>query len=255
VSDDKEVVGRSNEEVRRIAERTKAEYGVQRRHPVNIICCLESGTVPTIYGRRKLNFVTVEDNELENADGKTEFSQGEITIKVRRSVYRDAALGVGRARMTLAHELAHAVMHHGQPLFRLVGAAGSTKLAKEKAYSSAEHQAKIFAAAFLIHDREATKMQSAEEISVQFLVSLTAATYCFNRLQETREKQRSADRVRRMAEEVRTALLGNAAPKRKSFLETPCIACGATTLIPIGSKVLCDTCNFVGDQFQDGDQQ
>jgi hypothetical protein len=123
VSDDKRVTGRSDEQVRAIAERTKAEYAVSRRRPVNILKCLESGSVPTIYGRKKLAFVVVDDAELTNVDGKTEFAKGVVTITVKRSVRDEAKLGVGRARMTLAHELAHAVMHHGTPLFRLISAA------------------------------------------------------------------------------------------------------------------------------------
>jgi len=65
--------------------------------------------------------------------------------------------------MTLAHELGHAVLHHSAPMFRLVGAAGVSDLAQEGAHTSAEHQAKVFAAAFLIHYEDAAKMRNAQE--------------------------------------------------------------------------------------------
>ena len=48
--------------------------------------------------------------------------------------------------MTLAHELAHAVLHHSARMFRVVGATGLTDLASEAAHTSGEHQAKVFAA-------------------------------------------------------------------------------------------------------------
>ncbi len=252
MSDDERVKGRSDEEVRATAERAKSEYGVARRRPVNILKCLESGTVPTISGRKKLVFQVVEDLELGSADGKTEFAKGVVTITVKRSVRDAAKMGVGRARMTLAHELAHAVLHFGTPLYRMIGAAGSTDLAKKAAYESAEHQAKVFAAAFLIHDEDAAQMHSAEEISVEFGVSLEAAKICFERLQRKADRAKSAERVAKLAAEARAIILGTKVPNTPSYLDAVCSACYSYTLLPIGNKVLCDTCNFVADRC-DGD--
>ncbi len=98
---DKRVPARSDSEIRRIAERTKAEFGVSRRRPVNILRCLESGSILTLYGRKKLVFNTVDDAELENVDAKTEFSKGVVTITCKRGVCDRARVGVGRDRMTL----------------------------------------------------------------------------------------------------------------------------------------------------------
>lgn len=134
-------------------------------------------------------------------------------------------------------------------MYRHAGASGSTELAREQAYLSAEHQAKIFASAFLIHDEDAAKMDNAEAISVEFGVSMQAAEICFERLRKKEERTRSAERVRKIAEETK-ALLQN--PK---YLPDPCNACGNETLISIGAtKVHCITCGFNGDQLQDGDR-
>ncbi len=263
MSDDKRVTGRSDEQVRAIAERTKSEYGVSRRRPVNILKHLESGSVPTIYGRKKLVFRVVDDAELVNVDGKTEFAKGVVIITVKRSVRDEAEMGVGRARMTLAHELAHAVLHHGTPMFRLIGAAGSTGLAKEAAYESAEHQAKIFAAAFLIHDEDAAQLKTAEEISIEFGVSIQAAEICFERLLKKAERARSAERVRKMADEAKAVLSSQRTPTSAAqrapalvtkYLPDPCTVCGNETLILLGPKVHCESCGFSGDQSQDGDR-
>jgi hypothetical protein len=256
MSTDKRVPARSDAEVRRTAERTKAEFGVSRRRPVNILRCLQSGSVLTLYGRKKLVFLVVEDSELKNVDAKTEFSKGVVTITCRRSVCDRATMGVGRDRMTLAHELAHAVLHHSVPLFRLVGAAGASDLAQDGAYTSAEHQAKVFAAAFLIHDEDAAQMGSAQEISEQFLVSLQAAEICFDRLKRAAERQRSAERIRTIADQTIAILKGQPAEQnQKTYLNDPCVSCHANALIPLGIKVLCDNCGFIGDRFQDGDRQ
>jgi Zn-dependent peptidase ImmA (M78 family) len=262
VSDDQRVTPRSDEDVRRIAARMKTEYKVVRRRPVNIIGCLEADTVRTIYGPRKLHFRVVDDRELGRPDGKTEFAKGEITITVKRSVYNDAKMGVGRARMTLAHELAHAVMHHGAPLFRLLDAKGATDLAKERAYESAEHQAKVFAAAFLIHDEDAAQMRDAEEIAIEFGVSKQAAEICFERLTAKRARALSAERVRKMADEAKAILAGSRKTTARSnpdrmpimnYLPDTCTACGQKTLISFGHKVHCHSCRFSGDQKPDGD--
>ena len=256
MSIDKRVPARSDAELRRIAERTKAEFGVSRRRPVSILRCLQSGSVLTFYGRKKLVFLVVEDLELEGADAKTEFSKGVVIITCRRSVCDRALMGVGRDRMTLAHELADAVLHHSVPLFRLVGAAGATDLAQEGAHTSAEHQAKVFAAAFLIHDEDAAKMSSAQDISEEFGVSLQAAEICFERLKREAERKRSAERVRKSADEVIAILKGKTTEQRqRNYLNDPCVSCYANALIPLGTKVLCDNCGFVGDRFQDGDNQ
>ena len=252
MSVDKRVPARSDSEIRRIAERTKAEFGISRRRPVNILRCLESGSILTLYGRKKLVFVTVDDAELEGVDAKTEFAKGVVTITCRRSVCDRAKVGAGRDRMTLAHELAHAVLHHSVTMFRVAGTAGVSDLAREGAHTSAEHQAKVFAAAFLIHDEDAAKMLNPQEISEEFGVSLQAAEVCFERLARKAERQKSAERVRKSADEVIAVLRGKTPPSA-AFLDQPCISCHQSTLVNDGTRVRCFTCGFFGD-LQDGDR-
>jgi hypothetical protein len=256
VSDDWRVTARSDEEVRAIAERTKSEFGVARLRPVNILRKLQSGTIPTLYGRKKLVFDVVDDEGLGTIDGKTAFSNDTVTITVKRSVRDRAEMGVGRDRMTLAHELGHGVMHHSAPKFRHAGAAGTTTLSKVSAFESAEHQAKIFAAAFLIHEDVAATLRSAFEIALEFGVSLQAAEICFDRLAKSAEHARSAERVKMSAAQAIAVLTGKIPAKQAICLDHPCLICGQKTLIPMGNKVLCTNknCGYAGDQFQDGDR-
>jgi IrrE N-terminal-like domain len=251
MSEDRRVKGRDNEEVRRHARNCKVDYVVDRIHPVNILRVLRSGSIQTLYGRKKLVFNVVEDEELGTVDAKTEFSTDTVTITTKRCVELRATLGVGRDRMTLAHELGHAVMHSGAAAFRYMGASGATSISAVNAYESAEHQAKVFASAFLIHDREASTM-TAREISEHFGVSLEAAELCFERLSKKAERARSAERVMRMNDEVKAALLG---PKQthSRYLEEICIVCKMQTLVPRGTQVECETCGYKGERFQNGD--
>jgi IrrE N-terminal-like domain len=249
MSEDRRVKGRSDEEVRRHAKNAKLDYRVDRIRPVNVLRVLRSGSVQTLYGRKKLFFKIVDDELLGSSDAKTESSKESVTITCKRSVERDAELGVGRPRMTLAHELGHAVMHSGEPNFRHAGAQGKTALSEATPYVSAEHQAKVFASAFLIHDEDAAGM-AAEEIAIEFGVSLEAAKICFDRLLEKAERARSVERVLKMNEEVKAVLLG-----KKTYLEDICTVCHQPTLLLEGNgQVSCDTCGFRGNRYQDGDR-
>jgi hypothetical protein len=255
MQEDSRVRGRSNEEVRGIANRAKSAYGVDRIRPVNILRCLQRGSVETLYGRKSLLLVVLGDEELGAVDAKTEFVGGTVTITCKRSVEQGAFFCVHRDRMTLAHELGHAIMHSGEPKYRYAGASGTTPLSETKAYESAEHQAKEFGSAFLIHDIDAAKMNSAEEIAEEFVVSLEAATICFKRLARKAERARSAARVMKIAEELKATLLGSPKPRQSSYLDVECLGCNQKTLLPNGpNNVSCDTCGFRGPRYQDGDE-
>lgn len=64
--------------------------------------------------------------------------------------------------MTLAHELGHAIMHPGMAKARRIGAAGRSSINAIPAHRSAEHQAKVFASAFLIDQSYAETLNSSE---------------------------------------------------------------------------------------------
>jgi len=253
VSEDRRVKGRSDREVRAIADQAKIDCGVGRLRPVNILRILRSGKIRTLYGPKILIFNIVDDAVLGAVDAKTEFEDGKIIITAKRRVCAQAEMGVGRDRMTLAHELGHGIMHYGEPLFRHREAIGATALSKLKAFESAEHQAKVFASAFLIHDAIAATLESALAIAIEFGVSLQAAELCFDRLAEKALRARSAERVRQISEETKATLRGKSSVGQPTYLGDICTSCRHATLIPISTKVLCDTCGFVGERFQDGD--
>jgi hypothetical protein len=251
--DDRRVTRRSNDECRDIANNTKSYYRIARVWPVNIGRILRSGKILTLRGERILNYDVVADEVLSNKDAKTELIGNSIRIATKKSVDSQAAWGADRARMTLAHELGHAVMHAtaGAIDHRATGATGMTTLSKINASESAEHQAKVFASAFLIDDKRAAELGSPIEISAEFLVSLSAAEICFERLQEEAERAAAALRVMKSNQDFQKFMQLLASPHK--YLDVPCVACKRPTLIPIGHKVFCQTCNYKGDHPQSGD--
>jgi hypothetical protein len=251
--DDRRVTRRSDRECRQIALATKEYYGFKRRWPVYPATVLRSGKILTLRGEKELVYEVVDDHLLGDVDGKTVLSNGTVRITVKRSVDSQGGWGVDRPRMTLAHELGHGVMHacEGVVDHRATGATGTTTISKINASESAEHQAKVFASAFLIDDTEAAKLKSAEEISAEFLVSREAAEICFERLQEEAERAAAALRVRQSNEDFQ--ILMRQLGKSQRHLDIPCVSCKRTTLIPIGHKVFCETCRYKGDHPQSGD--
>jgi IrrE N-terminal-like domain len=243
MSDDRRVTRLQDDEVRRLTSRTKEEYGTLRRYPVNIVRCLESGTILTRRGRKKLVYRVCDDGEMGNDDGRTEFTPDSVIISVKRSVDRKARWGDGRSRMTLAHELAHGVLHFGDPLFRESGVSGATSISRLRPEDSAEHQAKVFASAFLIDDAFVEEMTSPEEVSVQFGVSYEAAAICFERVhREKRRRDEGAEYVR-LANERFQAHMRRQEQQKQFCSERVCPEC-QTNMFRISSGLLCFECGY-----------
>jgi hypothetical protein len=251
MSDDYLVPKRKNKEIRAEAWSAKKFCGTEKRRPVNIIRCLQSDQFLTRRGRKKLIYKTLDDELMGKRDGTTESTVDSVVISVKRSVHQKALWGDGRARMTLAHELGHGVMHYGATMFRNSDATGGTELSRASPSESAEHQAKVFASAFLIDDEVAASLSSPEEISTEFLVSLEAAEICFERLAEEAEHARSAERVRLSNEDFQNKMrhAHGRPPAQNEFHYTGdfCSVCGNATLIPMGIKLLCHTCGDISD--------
>jgi IrrE N-terminal-like domain len=251
MEEDYRVKGRSNLEFRELAKKLRDFFGVGEHSRVDVLACLSTRSIWTVKGVQRLNFQVRPDPEMGRDDAVTSYGKGIITIAVKQSVRDQALVGDGRARQTLAHELGHAVMHDGRPMSRRSGASGNGSPKWLKAFESAEHQAKVFAPAFLINDTVSGRATSPEDISVEAGISLESANIYFEELTEHRNHEKSAANVLRLADEFR-ALTTPALPKTH-YLNEFCTTCGKLTVFPVGIKFMCDTCHTVVDRFQDGD--
>jgi hypothetical protein len=106
----------------------------------------------------------------------------------------------------------------------------------------------VFAAAFLIHDDDATKMvtsalrnygneetasaHATREISIAFQVSLEAAGVCFDQTVQKIKRQQSGKRIRKNADEAIASLRGKAISAQPTYLDHPCTNCHLFVLIP-----------------------
>jgi IrrE N-terminal-like domain len=253
MSDDYRVNPRSDAEVRDLARKARAEFGFANVSRLDPIACLKHDWIETAFGKKRLFFDARPDAELGEDDAFTSYGflpdgRPFVRITVKNSVHQQARLGLGRARMTLAHELGHAIMHQGIRMARR--SQGNLRYASIATYESAEHHARVFAAALLIHPKIAEELDSDEEISVEFGVSIEAASIY---LQERRNKATRIEaglRIRHFAKELRE--LGSPS-KTIHFLDARCVVCSEKTLFAVGHKMMCRTCDTVFDRPQDGD--
>src|SRR5262249_35669994 len=154
--------------------------GVAAERRVDVIACAKRRSIWTAHGERELRFELRSDEEMGPDDGITIYQDALIVMAVKRSTHHAAYMGDGRARNTFGHEFGHCVMHNGAPKSRRT--LGNAKFKFIPPFKSAEHQAKVFAPAFLINDDVAERLGSAEEISVEFGVSLESATIYYRQL-------------------------------------------------------------------------
>jgi IrrE N-terminal-like domain len=243
-----------DEDVRQFAKRLRAYYGVQDCTYVDVLGCLKQKTIWTLRGVRELNYQVRPDSEMGIRDGSTAFGKKIVTISVKQSVHRDAMLGVGRARNTLSHELGHGVLHDGPEMHRSMLTSPVPKYLRP--YESSEHQVKIFAPAFLINDVGAALLATAEDIAIEFGISLESADIYFSNMIRERERPKEAARMReqarRLAEDFRRSD-SHSINNNIRYLDQDCTVCGQRTVLPIGIKFMCTSCDRVFDHFQDGD--
>jgi hypothetical protein len=263
---------RSNDECRDLAKKARTWFGQGDAHYVHICECLTKGEVWTVYGIRHLVLEIKPDAEMGEDDAFTAYAAGAVTITAKQSCWAGAKQGQVRHRQTLAHELGHAVEGHaemraGTPMARGQGAAGKFMAPKDRpstyrsaeglpASKSAEHQAKIFAPAFLINDRIAETLSSANEIALAFGISQQSAEIYFEQLTKRRNKKESAKRVRQMADETIVILSSRKSVPVKPipirYMASACPACGERKMLPSNLGFQCQNCHKAFDH-QDGD--
>jgi hypothetical protein len=249
MEDDRQVKPLTNADVRQHAKRLRKFFGVEHERRIDLIVCLRSSSIWTVRGELPLAFHVRPDAEMNGADAKTTTGKNGVLIEMRQSVFEHLQVGDGRARHTAAHELGHAVLHDGTEMPRL--ARGNVTPAWIPAYESAEHQVKVFASAFLINDEVAQTLQSASDIALEFGISLQSAEIYYEALIERREREQTAKKIRAIADELAEAVAPSAT--KTHFLSQPCYNCGESTLFPVGNKIMCQSCNQIYAQLQDGD--
>lgn len=252
MSDDYRDVSRKNSEIRELATRLRSYFGVADAERVDVLDCASRSEIWTVEGIKPLRFEVISDSQMSDDAGLTSYDGKTIIIQIARRIRHDAFLGDGFARNTVAHELGHAVMHFEKLSRGAVMArrsAGNLTPKWISAFESAEHHAKVFAPAFLINEAVARSLTSIDEISVRFGISRSSAEIYFEQLQAEKDRPATAARFRRFVDDLIAPK-----PATPNFLSDCCSVCTKQTVLPIGHKFMCMSCDTVYDRFQDGDQ-
>jgi hypothetical protein len=240
-------------EVRAYAKTLRRHLGWSDEARVDPLAAETWTEIWTVRGKKPFKLEIVSDDELPDDSGLTTYDGSRIIVKIPRRIRYEAYMGVGYARFTIAHELAHACLHFDKLKQGAVmprRQAGNANLAWIPKYKSAEHQAMVFAAALLINERLARELESPEEISEQAGVSLAAARIVFEQVQEKMDRSIVANQIRELAKRISPEPATFKAP---AFLNEACSCCGLQKLFPVGHKYMCQACDAVYDRFQDGD--
>ena len=140
--------------------------------------------------------------------------------------------------MTLAHELGHGRLHNGPTMARKkIETSLPNYIA---AHQSAEHQAKVFAAAFLMPERLVSTCSSVEEIARIAAVSSEAARIQWELLHKVAHKQELARKLKSLSAEIRDSSAER--PGSGHYLVDPCPICKRQSLSPLGQRAFCAYC-------------
>lgn len=150
--------------LRLMAKKIRKNLGVDGEPYFPIIEVMEHPTILDAIAPG-FDFLIGEEREMGENHGLTRPRAKEIWI--RSDVYEGAFEGRGRDRMTMAHELGHAILHADLPMNR--------RMVKEvKAYEDPEWQAKAFAGELMIDMNFLNTFSSVYEACLAFGVSQDA---------------------------------------------------------------------------------
>ncbi|MDN3273474.1 ImmA/IrrE family metallo-endopeptidase [Frankia sp. RB7] len=183
------------------------------RHSFNI-CRFVLDTLPNrIKAKGKL---VVDFYDQAPGDSPAYVTFGPLTLHVDRRIWNAADRGEPYARYIIAHEIGHLVLHDQHAVaFSEEEAALLNYVQNEE---SAEWQAHVFAALFLVPDHVALRLNDADLIAGLCVVSDRLAADCLSEAKNAK----------------------SIVPPR--YEGEICWACGNLTLIPSGADLKCDTC-------------
>lgn len=157
------VARRSERDIERLATLVRRELGIAPGARIAMQPVLEMALDDIYPGA----YYAIEDDcEMRGAEGRTDHFEPRITLSA--STYAALQTSDPRARMTVAHELGHLLMHTRQPVYHYSSRA-------RDCHVDPEWQATYFAAALLMPADAFRKMRTVKQARKAFGVSRAAA--------------------------------------------------------------------------------
>lgn len=184
----------SNKQIEHEAIKLRSQLDLMDAKNIDIVRLLEFDIENLINGFKLI----IRDDAEMLVNGHFEEAYCEFhppRIVVSNHIYENAALGDAHARMILAHELGHLMLHSGynrSKAHSMMSNSYENDLGNNLRKNGAESQAKRFAAYFLMPKHIVQKMKSPEEISKILGVSLYSAKIRFESHEVSRKRTLSA---------------------------------------------------------------
>lgn len=157
------VIWRSERQIEQLANMVRRELGIGPGDRLAMQPVLEFALDEMVPGAY---FAVANDHDMPGAEGRTDWHQPVITIAA--STYANLKKSDPRARMTVAHEIGHLLMHTQQPIFHYRSKSRDHRV-------DPEWQANYFAAALLMPATAFRKMRTVKQARSAFGVSKAAA--------------------------------------------------------------------------------
>lgn len=236
-------------------------FSVDTNTWIDVIKCLTLGRIWTIAGEKRLVLEIVSSSdlaysEMNGVDAITINRKEVVIIRITESVYKLALAGVARARMTLAHELGHAVLcHPGEALARITGVTRSTPISP--AVRRFESEANRFAFYFLVKEELAQFCDSPQSLSESFGVSVLSAEIWFAERRENEARPRVISKFDSLLQELNGKVKSTPSTRDERQLGEqaagfPCFCTKGRLKPSVGGKYECDSCHRVVE-LPDGD--
>lgn len=157
------VARRTERDIERLATMVRRELGVGPGARIAMQPVLEFALDEIYPGA----YYSIEDDrDLAGAEGRTDHYEPRISLSA--STYAGLQLADARARMTVAHELGHLLMHTRQPVYHY-------SARSRDHHVDPEWQATYFASALLMPANAFRKMKTVRQAKTTFGVSRAAA--------------------------------------------------------------------------------
>ena len=210
---------------------------------------LQRDTILTRFGMKAFEYQVVPDDVLGGDEAITLITPTHVRIRLSRSTMERARSLDRRARMTIAHEMMHGVLHRNEaPLTR---ARVETHARVVAPHVSVERQASVGASAYLITDEMLRASASPEDLAQRAIVSFAAADIRWEQEQKRLRRDDVQAGLRALSAELKERTKPAEASTKAALL---CPGCNDRCLLPIGVKFMCiGACDQTFDGFADGD--
>lgn len=218
VGDDFKVSFRTRETIAELASQWRAgDPRTEEANAFEILPYLERVVIPSLAKRGRTVKLTIIDNDIEQPQAWVDLEANEIVLQ--RFIWEGARANNPHARVVVAHEIGHLVLHGNQVHAFSPGQAKKLNFLDPR--ESAECQANWFAEALLMPDEIMLRLSKLDDSSVATL------TLVSDPVVRKRRREFALDK------------------RYRNYTGDQCQACHNFTTLRRGITLYCDTCGTV----------